>query len=182
MRLVPKPTLTSWPEWLKTGANLVMQQKETPLKTNMEPTETMPEAATELPPVINQPAPDPITGRVPCDQCGKMFKNAHGIAMHKVRQRMKNDPVHPPQTTQYGGRPLPPSMQPEARRLASKKRYARIKREKARLLGLTAAEVQSIPRATPAVEVGEIVEHPHVCPRCKLDLDAIAAAMNLRRR
>lgn len=181
MRLVPKPTLTSWPEWLKTGANLVMQQKETPLKTNMEPTETMPEAATESPPVINQPKPD-AGGRVACDQCGKTFVNAHGVSMHKVRQRMKNDPLHPAELTPDGRKQLPPSMQPEARRLASKKRYARLKREKARLLGLTATEVQSIPRATPAVEVGEIVEHPHVCPRCKLDLDAIAAAMNLRRR
>lgn len=192
MKITPINSIKlAWPDWISKGtqSNDPTRTNRTnwnPLKKTMEPTNTM-EAQHEAGSVINRTeeeieAAARTAEGYACDQCGETgFKNALGLSMHKAR--LRGDAKHPAE----GSRPRPPSMDPLVRREYARKRYLRVKRERERQKSLAiasasvATEARPRRQPQPEIEVGEIQEHPHVCPRCKLDLDAVAAAMNLIR-
>lgn len=175
MKITPiNPIKLAWPDWIKQGANSNRDHTKQPPKKTMEPTNTL-ETPTESESVINHTEEaDELT----CDQCGQSgFRNQLGLSMHKAR--LRGDAKHP---NDGAKRPPPPSMDPNTRREYARKRYLRVKKEKERQKALVAASAPVVRRIVESVTVGEIQEHPHVCPRCKLDLDAVAAAMNLVRK
>lgn len=182
MKITPiNPLKLAWPDWISKGAKAFQEQQQTkhPPKKTMEPTQTM-EAQPEAAPVINHP---PAADELTCDQCGQSgFRNALGLSMHKAR--LRGDARHPAE----GTKPRPPSMDPLVRREYARKRYIRVKRERERQksLALASAAATTPRRVRPEedhrVEVGDIREHPRACPRCGMDLEAVTAAMNLRRK